>query len=90
MGTPSLSFYREVAQLVAYLVWDQGVAGSSPVFPTEFLDSSAVEPSTVNRVVVGSNPSRGANCQSGGMVYTLVLGTSASRLVGSSPTFGTK
>ena len=29
-------------------------------------------------------------CQSGGMVYTLVLGTSASRLVGSSPTFGTK
>ena len=46
--------------MVAHLVWDQGVAGSSPVFPTKFLDSSAVEPSTVNRVVVGSNPSRGA------------------------------
>ena len=29
-------------------------------------------------------------CRSGGMVYTLVLGTSASQLVGSSPTFGTK
>ena len=28
-------------------------------------------------------------CRSGGMVYTLVLGTSALRLVGSSPTFGT-
>ena len=25
---------REVAQVVAHLVWDQRVAGSSPVFPT--------------------------------------------------------
>ena len=30
----SESTYREVAQLVAHLVWDQRVAGSSPVFPT--------------------------------------------------------
>jgi hypothetical protein len=26
---------REVAQVVAHLVWDQRVAGSSPVFPTK-------------------------------------------------------
>ena len=25
-----------MAQVVAHLVWDQGVAGSSPVFPTNF------------------------------------------------------
>ena len=25
---------REVAQVVAHLVWDQRVAGSNPVFPT--------------------------------------------------------
>lgn len=25
---------REVAQWLAHLVWDQGAAGSSPVFPT--------------------------------------------------------
>ena len=29
------SFVRGVAQLVAHLVWDQGVAGSNPVTPTE-------------------------------------------------------
>jgi hypothetical protein len=29
--------------------------------PTPFLDSSAVEQSTVNRLVAGSNPARGAN-----------------------------
>ena len=28
---------REVAQLVAHLVWDQRAAGSSPVFPTIFI-----------------------------------------------------
>ena len=27
---------REVAQWLAHLVWDQGAAGSSPVFPTIF------------------------------------------------------
>ena len=27
-------FFRGVAQLVAFLVWDQAVAGSSPVTPT--------------------------------------------------------
>ena len=27
-------FNREVAQVVAHLVWDQRVAGSNPVFPT--------------------------------------------------------
>ena len=26
--------YRVVVQLVEYLVWDQAVAGSSPVYPT--------------------------------------------------------
>ena len=39
-SSPSLSAkrsyfnVREVAQVVAHLVWDQRVAGSSPVFPT--------------------------------------------------------
>jgi hypothetical protein len=28
---------REVAQWLAHLVWDQGAAGSSPVFPTRIL-----------------------------------------------------
>ena len=28
---------REVAQWLAHLVWDQGAAGSSPVFPTHFI-----------------------------------------------------
>lgn len=28
---------REVAQWLAHLVWDQGAAGSSPVFPTKLL-----------------------------------------------------
>ena len=27
---------RVVAQLVVYLVWDQDVAGSSPVYPTKY------------------------------------------------------
>ena len=27
--------YRDVAQLVARLVWDQDVAGSNPVIPTK-------------------------------------------------------
>ena len=31
---PRNSIAREVAQVVAHLVWDQRVAGSSPVFPT--------------------------------------------------------
>ena len=30
----SLSTFRDVAQLVARLVWDQDVAGSNPVIPT--------------------------------------------------------
>ena len=30
-----IKFFRGVAQLVAFLVWDQAVAGSSPVTPTE-------------------------------------------------------
>ena len=29
---------REVAQVVAHLVWDQRVAGSNPVFPTNLLN----------------------------------------------------
>ena len=28
--------YRDVAQLVARLVWDQDVAGSNPVIPTKY------------------------------------------------------
>jgi len=31
---PCLFGKREVAQVVAHLVWDQRVAGSNPVFPT--------------------------------------------------------
>ncbi len=31
---PYLCGPREVAQVVAHLVWDQRVAGSNPVFPT--------------------------------------------------------
>ena len=32
---PNRKIIREVAQVVAHLVWDQRVAGSSPVFPTK-------------------------------------------------------
>ena len=32
--------YRGVAQLVAFLVWDQAVAGSSPVTPTSKKEAS--------------------------------------------------
>jgi hypothetical protein len=31
---PEPPHLRDVAQLVAHLVWDQGVAGSNPVIPT--------------------------------------------------------
>ena len=39
VGSSSLSLpiFRDVAQLVARLVWDQDVAGSNPVIPTNFL-----------------------------------------------------
>ncbi len=54
----------------------------------EFLNSSVVERSAVNRLVVGSSPTWGelekknflitiSICSSGGMVDALVLGTSA-------------
>ena len=33
--TKYFSEYRSVAKLVAYLVWDQGVVGSSPATPTD-------------------------------------------------------
>ena len=33
-SNPFFSANRKVAQLVAYLLWEQGAAGSSPVFPT--------------------------------------------------------
>ena len=33
--------YRDVAQLVARLVWDQDVAGSNPVIPTNVTDLTA-------------------------------------------------
>ena len=31
-----VNIHRDVAQLVARLVWDQDVAGSNPVIPTNF------------------------------------------------------
>ncbi len=36
--------YRDVAQLVARLVWDQDVAGSNPVIPTKFSGFSPQKP----------------------------------------------
>ena len=36
-------FYRDLAQLVAYLVWDQGAAGSSPAIPTKIAAKSRSE-----------------------------------------------
>ena len=33
--------FRDVAQLVARLVWDQDVAGSNPVIPTKIADLTA-------------------------------------------------
>ena len=35
--------FRGVAQLVAHLVWDQGVAGSNPVTPTKKLSQRFFE-----------------------------------------------
>ena len=39
---PCLCGKREVAQVVAHLVWDQRVAGSNPVFPTTAPHKGAV------------------------------------------------
>lgn len=57
-----------LAQLEEHQSYKLGVVGSSPTSPTKkffhiivFLGSSAVEHTTVNRAVGGSNPSRGAN-----------------------------
>ena len=40
--SPVLEF-RDVAQLVARLVWDQDVAGSNPVIPTKIAVLIAIE-----------------------------------------------
>ena len=51
--------YRDVVQLVVYLVWDQGVARSSRVIPTNKINGAIaqlVEHRTENPCVPGSNP----------------------------------
>lgn len=45
-------FFRGVVQLAEHLVWDQGVAGSSPATPTKFNSGC----SSVGRIL-GSGPS---------------------------------
>ena len=62
--------YAVIAQLVEQLPCKHQVRGSTPRCGTNFikelfLDSSVVEPRTVNALVVGSNPSLGANLTSG-------------------------
>ena len=59
--------------------------------------SSVVEQGTHNSLAAGSFPARPTKflvsvlqCPGGVMAATLVLGTSAARRVGSSPTLGTK
>ena len=42
--------------LVAHLLWEQGVAGSNPVFPTMVAVAQLAEHSDVARAVVGSSP----------------------------------
>ena len=46
--------FRDVAQLVARLVWDQDVAGSNPVIPTKNADLTAVLQS--NRLKINMSP----------------------------------
>ena len=55
-SNPSGVTIRDVAQVVAHLVWDQRVAGSSPVIPTNNLVAQLVELRTFNAKVVGSSP----------------------------------
>ena len=49
---------RDVAQMVAHLVWDQGVAGSSPVIPTIFYHMELVKS---NCLICGSKATRKIN-----------------------------
>jgi hypothetical protein len=50
--------YKVVAQLVAHLLWEQGVAGSSPVYLTKLRDmeESGRPRSPWTREFAGSNP----------------------------------
>lgn len=55
-------FYAAIAQLVERVTCNDDVRSSILRGGTNlFLDSSVVEPRTVNALVVGSNPSLGAN-----------------------------
>ncbi len=51
--------YGDIAQLVELLPYKQNVSGSSPFVLNLILNSSKVEQSAVNRLVVGSNPTWG-------------------------------
>jgi hypothetical protein len=76
-----------IAQLGEHLPCKQGVVGSNPSTSTMFLDSSAVEHPTVNRRVVGSNPTRGANVAPIAQLVECIHGkdeVTSSSLVGSS------
>ena len=50
--------FRKVAQLVAHVFWEHGVAGSSPVFPTKKIIacSRVVRHLVLTQKTVGSNP----------------------------------
>ena len=65
------------------------MASASRLFCTAFRGSSVVERPTVNRMVVGSNPTRGANdfnlLPADGVPQKLPRGTSAERATTSSP-----
>ena len=56
LNPSGVTIYRVVYQLVDYVIWDDEVAGSSPVYSTQCLRSSEVERLTVNQGVVGSIP----------------------------------
>ena len=45
---------RGVAQLVAHLVWDQGVAGSNPVTPTKNSRKDSLREFFMFHIIIGS------------------------------------
>ena len=54
----SWTLYRDVAQLVARLIWDQEVVGSSPVIPTVYIRAATGRRGRLKPdLFEGSNPS---------------------------------
>lgn len=45
-----------MVQLVARVLWEHEVVGSSPAIPTQWVVSSMVEQEAVNFEVIGSSP----------------------------------